>query len=61
MKNYEVEVVVHYKFIVSAENPYQAYEQAHDLQDVHNWLDSYSDSSVERIVISENNTELITY
>jgi hypothetical protein len=55
MKNYEVEVVVHYKFIVSAENPYQAYEQAQEFDEY------WSDSSVERIVISENNTELITY
>ena len=54
MKNYEVEVVVHYKFHVTAETPYEAYEIAQEYDEY------WTDSTVERIVISDN-TELTTY
>jgi hypothetical protein len=55
MKTYEVEVVVHYKFLVTAESPYEAYQEAQEYDEY------FTDSQVERIVISENDTELITY
>lgn len=55
MKTYEIEVVVHYKFLVQAESPYEAYQEAQDYDEY------FADSHVERIVISENDTELITY
>ena len=54
MKNYQVQVVVHYTFHVEAMTPYEAYELAQEYDE------HFTDSSVERIVISSG-TELTTY
>ena len=54
-KTYDIEVVVRYNFTVRADTPYEAYQEAQD------WGEYWSDATVERIQISQENKTITTY